>query len=121
VGGVEEYLTRRRADIDAAPVFAEGPTTQAEFDGGQKAGDGGPTAGGGGRGAGEVRAARKELAKLERRLAKLAEQETTLHADLATHATDYTRVAALDAELREIRTERDRLEETWLELAESTP
>ncbi|MEU3958809.1 ABC-F family ATP-binding cassette domain-containing protein [Streptomyces buecherae] len=109
--GVDEYLERRqrtRAAASAAPVA---PT--------------GPAAGGAGdkdrpreKTAGEQRAAQKELQRIERRLDKISEQETTLHAQIAEHATDFERVAELDGKLRELSGERDELESRWLELAD---
>jgi ABC-type multidrug transport system ATPase subunit len=71
--------------------------------------------------AGELRAAKKELARLERLLGKLGQRETDLHEQLATHATDYEKVAALDADLRAVQAERSATEEAWLELAERVP
>ena len=70
-----------------------------------------------GAGAGDLRAARKERARLERQLAKLEQKETQLHELLATHATDYEKVTALDRELRAAQAERAAAEEAWLELA----
>lgn len=66
----------------------------------------------------ESRAAKKELQKVERQLGKLSDRETKLHAQIAESATDFGKVAKLDAELRELVTERDELEMRWLELAE---
>ncbi|MCX4676584.1 ABC-F family ATP-binding cassette domain-containing protein [Streptomyces sp. NBC_01433] len=66
----------------------------------------------------EARAAKKELQKVERQLDKMSTRETTLHAQIADNATDFEKVAKLDAELRELVTERDVLEMRWLELAE---
>ncbi|MFD5348216.1 ABC-F family ATP-binding cassette domain-containing protein [Streptomyces anulatus] len=66
----------------------------------------------------EARAAKKELQKVERQLDKLSTRETKLHAQIAENATDFEKVAGLDAELRELVTERDELEMRWLELAE---
>jgi ATPase subunit of ABC transporter with duplicated ATPase domains len=71
--------------------------------------------------AGELRAAKKELARLERLMNKLEQREAGLHEQLATHATDYEKVATLDAELRAVRDERSATEEAWLELAERVP
>jgi len=71
-----------------------------------------------GGGAGDLRAARKERARLERQLAKLEQKETQLHELLATHATDYEKVTALDRELRAAQAERAAAEEAWLELAD---
>ena len=49
---------------------------------------------------------------------KISDRETSLHAQIADNATDFGKVAKLDAELRELITERDELEMRWLELAE---
>jgi ATP-binding cassette subfamily F protein uup len=95
-GGVDEYLARRAAV--AAPQ-----ATLTDSDRRERKGD--------------TRAARKELARIERRIATLEKREAQLHAELAEHATDYGRVASLDAELRAAITEREQLEESWLELS----
>ena len=71
--------------------------------------------------AGEVRAARKELGRMERQIGKLEQRELALHDQMATHATDYGRVAELDGQLRELRVEKERTEEAWLALAELVP
>lgn len=65
-----------------------------------------------------ARAAKKELQKVERQLEKMSTKETSLHAQIADNATDFEKVAKLDAELRELVAERDVLEMRWLELAE---
>ncbi|MBX6768243.1 MAG: ABC transporter ATP-binding protein, partial [Actinomadura rubrobrunea] len=62
--------------------------------------------------------ARKELDRLERRLNKLAERQAELHELLAAHATDYERLQELDAELKAVQAEAERVEEEWLTLAE---
>jgi ATPase subunit of ABC transporter with duplicated ATPase domains len=94
-GGIEEYLERRRAA--AAPAPAELRAAR-------------PT--------GDTRATKKELVRLERQVAKLETKESQLHTALAEHATDYARVAELDAELRDVREQREQAEEAWLELSE---
>jgi ATP-binding cassette subfamily F protein uup len=95
--GVDEYLERRQAIAEAAapppPAAKEKP-------------------------AGDTRAAKKELQRVERQLDKSGEREKTLHARIAEHATDFAKVAELDAELRALREEREQLELRWLELAE---
>ncbi|WP_406290977.1 ABC-F family ATP-binding cassette domain-containing protein [Embleya sp. NBC_00896] len=96
-GGIEEYLKRRRAAVEADVPAA--PTR---------------------RGGGDTRAAKKELQRVERQLSKLVDREKKVHDGLAEHATDFDKVSALDAELRAIRDERDQLEMRWLELAEET-
>jgi ATP-binding cassette subfamily F protein uup len=94
-GGVDEYLSRRAARADAAVEERR-----------EKRGD--------------TRAARKELTRLERRMESLQRREQKLHDQLAEHATDYGKVAELDAELRDVVAEREAAEEAWLELADET-
>jgi ATP-binding cassette subfamily F protein uup len=92
-GGVDEYLARRAAALDAA-VYERRERR------------------------GDTRAARKELTRLERRVETLQRRETALHEQLAQHATDYAKVADLDAELRAVAAEREAAEEAWLALAD---
>lgn len=68
--------------------------------------------------AADQRAAKKELQKIERQLDKISERETKLHGQIAENATDFAKVASLDAELRDLAGEREELEMRWLELAE---
>ncbi|WNI15866.1 ABC-F family ATP-binding cassette domain-containing protein [Actinacidiphila sp. ITFR-21] len=95
--GVDEYLERRRLLVEAAapppPPVRERPV-------------------------GDTRAAKKELQRIERQLDKMNDRESKLHGQIADHATDFGKVAALDAELRSLREEREELETRWLELAE---
>jgi ATP-binding cassette subfamily F protein uup len=103
-GGVDEYLTRRRAIAVAGDALSEsrvalsGPRSDSS--------------------AGEVRAARKELARLERQLEKLRERESKVYAEMAAAASDHQRVLGLDAALRGLRDERAVMEDRWLELAD---
>jgi ATP-binding cassette subfamily F protein uup len=106
-GGIEEYLERRRAGIVSGRAIPQA---------GVGAGAATPT--GGAAAARDTRAAKKELARLERQVSKLETREARLHAQLAEHATDYERVATLDAELRAVRAEREAAEEAWLLLSE---
>ncbi|MEU1587167.1 ABC-F family ATP-binding cassette domain-containing protein [Micromonospora sp. NPDC005710] len=107
-GGVDEYLART-AERAGSP--RPGVTSTSA-----------PAApSGGGRSAAEVRQARKELTRLERQLGKLDQRETVLLDQLATDATDYARVAELDTQLKDLRAERERIEETWMTLAEDLP
>jgi ATP-binding cassette subfamily F protein uup len=95
--GVDEYLERRRRMVaDAAP-----PPPPAKD-----------------RPAGDTRAAKKELQRIERQLDKMGGREEKLHGQIAEQATDFEKVAALDAQLRALREEREELEMRWLELAE---
>ncbi|MCB5183327.1 ABC-F family ATP-binding cassette domain-containing protein [Streptomyces antimicrobicus] len=97
--GLDEYLERRQRMVEAAAPAAPAPAVKEKS-------------------AGDARAAKKELQKIERQLNKLADRETNLHAQIADHATDFEKVARLDAELRELLAEREDLEMRWLELAE---
>jgi ABC transport system ATP-binding/permease protein len=92
-GGVDEYLARRTAA--GAAVSAERRERK-----------------------GDSRAARKEMVRLERQIAQLDKREATLHDQLATSATDFTRVSELNAELRAVVAEREAAEHAWLELTD---
>ncbi|MEU9198058.1 ABC-F family ATP-binding cassette domain-containing protein [Streptomyces hundungensis] len=102
--GIDEYLERRQRMIAAAPAPAAVAAVKAA-----------PAVS-----AQDARAAKKELQKVERQLNKINERETSLHAQIADNATDFGKVAKLDAELRELIVERDELEMRWLELAEDS-
>jgi ATP-binding cassette subfamily F protein uup len=100
--GIDEYLERRHKmeEVAAAAVLAAAPAPA-------KSGS-----------AADARVAKKELQKIERQLDKVSEKETRLHAQIADNATDFGKVAKLDAELRQLTGEREELELRWLELAE---
>ena len=92
-GGVDEYLQRRAARVDA-----EVSERRARR--------------------GDSRGARKELTRLERQIATLERREAALHEQLARHATDFGQVAELDATLRGVVAEREAAEEAWLALSD---
>ncbi len=96
-GGVEEYLAAISDPVDS-PVQRR-PVRQAPA-------------------GAELRAGKKELTRLERQLGKLEQRAALLHEQLATYATDYEKVAALDVELRTVQAERAATEDAWLALAE---
>jgi ATP-binding cassette subfamily F protein uup len=60
------------------------------------------------------------MQRLERQIDRLAAAEKELGELLAAHASDYTRLVELGAQLREVQAERARLEEDWLTAAEDT-
>ncbi|MGC5343717.1 ABC-F family ATP-binding cassette domain-containing protein [Streptomyces sp. DT24] len=109
--GIDEYLERRQrlaelpsaASVSAAAAKDEAAVASAS------AGTVSPQV---------ARAAKKELQKVERQLGKMSSRETELHSQIAENATNFEKVAKLDAELRELVAERDELEMRWLELAE---
>ncbi|MFJ8075283.1 ABC-F family ATP-binding cassette domain-containing protein [Streptomyces sp. NPDC096176] len=100
--GIDEYLERRARMVEAAAPTP--PPAQAAAVKEKSAAD--------------VRAAKKELQRIERQLDKLSDRESKLHTQIADNATDFAKVAELDAKLRELAGERDELEMRWLELAE---
>jgi ATP-binding cassette subfamily F protein uup len=65
-----------------------------------------------------VRAAKKELNRIERQIAKLTESEAKLHDQIAANASNYERLAELDADLRKLGDERAELETQWFDAAE---
>ena len=70
---------------------------------------------------GEQRELQKEMNKLERQLQKLSQREEKLHADLASAASeplDTEKLAALDRDLRAVVTEKEQLEDRWMEIGE---
>ena len=132
-GGVDEYLARRRSDVESGVVArrigASGPSsrdlrpepaaTTPDSRGHNSGFDGSPA---GARkaapGSAEERAARKTLARLDKRLERIAAQEQELNAAIAENAGDYTRLAVLSADLETLAAERDALELEWLAAAE---
>jgi ATP-binding cassette subfamily F protein uup len=101
--GIDEYLERRQrmeeAVAERAAAAAPKPATTEKT-------------------AADQRAAKKELQKIERQLDKISEKESKLHAQIADNATDFAKVAELDAQLKDLDREREDLELRWLELAE---
>ncbi|MFE2600658.1 ABC-F family ATP-binding cassette domain-containing protein [Streptomyces sp. NPDC059396] len=115
--GIDEYLERRRRLAESEPqrsaAAAQKPAASAAGPAAEeRATAPAPVS------AKDSRAAKKELQRIERQLDKLSGRETTLHQQIADNPTDFEKVAKLDAELRELREERDELEMRWLELAE---
>jgi len=96
-GGIDEYVELRAPTTNPPPVAP------------QRAAPAG----------GAARAARKEVHRLERALDRIADRASTLEGEMAARATDHTRLGELQAELELLLAERDRLEVTWLETAES--
>ncbi|WP_431916590.1 ABC-F family ATP-binding cassette domain-containing protein [Nonomuraea jabiensis] len=126
-GGVDEYLERRaagtaltaRVGTSANSTIAQTPNAAAASGGG--AGTSTPDEANGGLSglsAKEERELRKELNRLERQLDKLSDQESRLHAAMADAASDYEKLGSLDAQLREITTQKDTIEAEWLEVAD---
>ncbi|CAL9438987.1 ABC-F family ATP-binding cassette domain-containing protein [Streptomyces sp. enrichment culture] len=108
--GIDEYLERRERMVEAASTPSPAAAAAAAPAAAAKAAKAVSAA--------DARAAKKELQRIERQLDKISSRESTLHAHIAENATDFEKVAKLDAELRELASEREDLETRWLELAE---
>ncbi|OZM73523.1 glycerophosphodiester phosphodiesterase [Amycolatopsis antarctica] len=108
-GGIEEYLSRRAAAVQAPgrSQRSERPSARPSEQDGRRAG------------AAEKRAASKELARLERKLDTLHTKESKLHDALALAATDPGRLMELNAELKAVVAEKDEIELRWLEVSEA--
>ncbi|MFP5022473.1 ABC-F family ATP-binding cassette domain-containing protein [Pseudonocardia phyllosphaerae] len=109
-GGIGEYLQRRAAG-GTGPSGAA-PTAPPS------AADSAPAASAPKLSAAEQRTARKDAQRLERRMEQLTKQEEKLHAQLAEAATEPSRLADLDRELKGVVAEREAVEAEWLEAAE---
>ncbi|MBY6367961.1 ABC-F family ATP-binding cassette domain-containing protein [Rhodococcoides corynebacterioides] len=105
-GGIEEYLRRRARLAEAGTAPSAGAAPGAA-----------PTASPA-KGSADDRAARKELSRLERSLVKLDDREKSLHSALAEAATDPERLQTLGAELTAVVSEKNAVEERWMELAD---
>ena len=100
--GVEEYLALRT-------IEREGPAKAARTAAPKKSGLGGA----------ELRTAQKELAAAGRKLEKYTAQISALHLRFADFdQSDYTGLAALQAELTSVQDAQGELELRWLELTE---
>ena len=100
-GGVDEYLELRKAREQASST--QTPSTDAAA---------GPSQ------AALSRRARKDLARLESQLSRVAGRIDAIHTAMAASASDYQRLAELQASLDELETEQAELEDAWLLAAE---
>ena len=105
-GGVDQYLEHRRSSRAAAPASPEQGDVAAPGAAPKVS-------------AAEQRAAKKEMGRIEGQLAKLRNRMDGLNAQMADAASDYTRLAELQAELQVAADEADELELAWLEAAET--
>ncbi|WP_103504693.1 MULTISPECIES: ABC-F family ATP-binding cassette domain-containing protein [unclassified Streptomyces] len=112
--GIDEYLERRAAARASGPSASGGGGTSGGSPSGGAASASAPAA----KPSQLSRAAQKETQKIERQLDRIVEKEKGLHAEMAAHSTDFSHVAELDTQLRELAAQRDELETRWLELSE---
>ena len=102
-GGIEQYLAdRAAADSATSSKASERPAARSE------------TA------AARERRTGKEMARIESQLAKLDDRIASLHESMAQAAADHVRAGELNAELSELLTRKDSLEEAWLAAAEDS-
>jgi ATP-binding cassette subfamily F protein uup len=96
-GGIEQYLADRAAATapDVRPEPSRGESASAR-----------------------ERRAGKEMARIEGQLAKLDDQIAALHESMADAASDHVRASELNAELQELLTRKESLEEAWLTAAD---
>ena len=99
-GGVEEYLERRRGTENSSPTSTPPTGDRPRSD------------------AALERARKKELARLESQLSKVDSEIERIHEAMTAAATDFEKLAALDADLRTAQARKDELEEAWLLAAE---
>ncbi|MGV0838311.1 ABC-F family ATP-binding cassette domain-containing protein [Mycolicibacterium thermoresistibile] len=95
-GGVDQYLAERAAAT--RPTAAAPPKGQSA--------------------AARERRTAKDLARIEGQLTKLDEKIAALHETMAAAASDHVRLAELNAELGELHSRKESLEEEWLITAE---
>ena len=96
-GGIEEYLGLRNATLSARTTPSVKPKVEKI----------------------DARAVKKDVQRLERQMTKIEDRIAALHEQMALHASDYTRIAELDGELRRLHAEKAGLEEAWLSAMES--
>jgi ATPase subunit of ABC transporter with duplicated ATPase domains len=96
-GGIEQYLAQR-SEVEtqsAAKPVERGESASAR-----------------------ERRTGKELSRIESQLGKLDERIDALHVAMADAASDHVRLGKLNAELRDLQSRKDSLEEEWLALAD---
>ena len=97
-GGVEQYLSERTSAAAPEPARAEPQRGESA--------------------SARERRAGKEMARIEGQLAKLEKQIAVVHESMADAAADHVRAGELNAELQDMLTRKESLEEAWLAAAE---
>jgi ATP-binding cassette subfamily F protein uup len=98
VGGVDEFIQRRRA--------ARGQAESSQPKKGQS-------------NAAERRLLEKDLARIERSLARLDTDEATIHGQMAEMSTSHDLLEELNRKLQQMSAKRDGLEAEWILAAEA--
>jgi ATP-binding cassette subfamily F protein uup len=97
-GGIEQYLSDRVAAAAPEPARVEPQRGESA--------------------SARERRAGKEMARIEGQLAKLDKQIAVLHDSMTEAAADHVRAGELNAELQDMLTRKESLEEAWLSAAE---
>jgi ATPase subunit of ABC transporter with duplicated ATPase domains len=97
-GGIEQYLADRAARESVEPAAAEPQRGESA--------------------SARERRTGKEMARIEGQLEKLEKQIAAVHESMAEAAADHVRVGELNAELQDMLTRKESLEEAWLAAAE---
>ncbi|MFI5511502.1 ABC-F family ATP-binding cassette domain-containing protein [Mycobacterium sp. NPDC051804] len=97
-GGIEQYLSERAAAAPPEPARAEPQRSESA--------------------SARERRAGKEMARIEGQLTKLDERIAAVHESMAEAAADHVRAGELNAELQDMLTRKESLEEAWLAAAE---
>ena len=97
-GGIEQYLAARVAAPSDTSTRAEPQRAESA--------------------SARERRAGKEMARIEGQLTKLDEQVAALHESMADAASDHVRVGELNAELQDLLSRKESLEEAWLAAAD---
>jgi ATPase subunit of ABC transporter with duplicated ATPase domains len=97
-GGIEQYLADRAARESVEPAAAEPQRGESA--------------------SARERRTGKEMARIEGQLEKLEKQIAAIHESMAEAAADHVRVGELNAELQDMLTRKESLEEAWLAAAE---
>ncbi|MGA9875803.1 MAG: ABC-F family ATP-binding cassette domain-containing protein [Solirubrobacteraceae bacterium] len=132
-GGIDQYLQERHEVEQSQPAGAGSPVgsgsdanAPSETRPGRSAESSGQAPNEGLSPGAAVRAARKhtqrserEVKRLEREIDRRTEREAALQGQMAASATDYGRLAELQAELESLIAEREELETSWLDASES--
>ncbi|HEX3545923.1 MAG TPA: ABC-F family ATP-binding cassette domain-containing protein [Mycobacterium sp.] len=97
-GGVEQYLADRVAAASDAPARDEPQREESA--------------------SARARRTGKEMARIEGQLSKLDERISALHESMAAAASDRVRLGELNAELNELLSRKESLEDAWLAAAD---
>ncbi len=118
--GVDQYLESRRhgANVPQKPAETARVSAREPRDGAnvpQKPAETAPVSQRAKVGGAEERAARKAIARIDKQLKRIASREATLSKEMAAHAADHEKLAALSAEAHDLALEKEQLEGEWLE------